>query len=120
MFTVEPVGHDVGNEKLAAVRVWPRVRHRQASYLMLVRVSFDLVGKLITRSATSGAGRIAALDHEVRNNPMKDGPVIEFVPGQEDKIIDRLWSIPGEEFANDFAPRSIESNGVFLVWIDRL
>jgi len=119
VFAVEPVRHDVGDEKLAAVRVWSRVCHRQRACLVLVRVALELVGKLITRSAASAGGRITALDHEIGNNPMKDGPVIKLVPGQEDKIIDCVWRILGEEFADNFAARSIEHRGVLFVLIDR-
>jgi hypothetical protein len=50
---------------------------------------------------------------------MKHGPVIKFVPGEKDKVIDRVGSVLGEQFADDFAARSIENSGVFLVGIDR-
>ena len=32
---------------------------------------------------------------------MKHEPVVEFVPGQEDEIIDGLGSVLGEQFANN-------------------
>ncbi len=80
---------------------------------------FTSSANFITRSATSAAGRITALDHEIGKDPMKDGPVIKFVPGEEDKVIDRVGSVLGKQFADDFAARRIENSGVFLVWIDR-
>ena len=73
---------------------------------MLVRVALHLVGELITRSATSGAGRITALDHEIGQYPMKDCPVIKFVPGQEDKVVDRVGSVLGKS-SQTISPRDV-------------
>src|SRR5947209_5184901 len=65
VLAVEPracVGrHD---EELRAVRVRPRVRHRERAALDLVVV--ELVLELVTGAAAPGAGWIAGLDHEVR------------------------------------------------------
>src|SRR5258708_39856166 len=37
----------------------------------------ELIGELVTRAAGTGSERVAALDHEVRDDPVEDRAVIE-------------------------------------------
>ena len=68
------------DKKLRAVRVRPCIRHRQLALLVEpVRRPLRLILKLVPRSAHPRARRIAPLDHEVRNHPMKYRSVVEFV-----------------------------------------
>ena len=115
VFAVEPIGHDVGDEELAAVGAGAGVGHRERSDLVLVRIAFELVFEAIAGAAAAGAGGVAALDHEVGDDAVEDGAVVEFVAGQEDEVVDGLGRFLGEQLADDFAARSGESRGVFLV-----
>src|SRR5579871_4252997 len=42
MFSVQPIGYDVGDKKLAAVRIRTRICHRKRSHLVLVGIPLDL------------------------------------------------------------------------------
>ena len=86
---------------------------------MFVRIRFHLVFEFITRTTGAGPSGIATLDHEIGNHSMKRDPVVEFVPGQENEIVDGLRSILGEQFANDLAAGCVQGSGIFLVHIDR-
>src|SRR5256885_7848935 len=56
--------------------------HRElAGLIELVRRAGGLVTELVARAAISGAGRVAALDHEVGNDAVEDGAVVEPVFG---------------------------------------
>src|SRR5580704_13328145 len=75
----EPIGGRNGDEELAAVGVRSGVGHGQlAGDIELVRRALGLILEAIAGSAHAGAGGIAALDHEVGNNAMKDGSVEEL------------------------------------------
>jgi hypothetical protein len=84
---------------------------------MLLRIA--LVFELIAGAAPTGSGWIAALYHEIGDDPMKHGAVIKFIPGQEGEIVHRFRSILGEKLAHDFAPRRVKRSGVLLIRIDR-
>jgi hypothetical protein len=71
VLAVEPragIGGD--DEELRAVRVRAGVRHRESAALDLVVV--ELVLELVAGAARAGAGRVAALDHEVRDHAVED------------------------------------------------
>ena len=60
---IEPVGDDVGDEELAAIRIGAGVCHREfASFVELVGRTLSLVFELITGTAKAGACRISALE----------------------------------------------------------
>ena len=67
-------GHAVGgdDEELASVRVGPGVRHRERAAIDAVVV--PLVLERVARAAAAGAGRVAALDHEVGDDAMEITP----------------------------------------------
>src|SRR2546430_2597223 len=71
MLAIKPVGRDVGDEELAAVRVRTGVGHRQRPALVLaVLAGAQLVLELVPRPAAAGALGVAALDHEVLNDEL--------------------------------------------------
>src|SRR5436190_609180 len=93
------VGRD--DEELAPVRVRARVRHREGAPLDLVVV--ELVLELVAGAARAGARRVAALDHEVRDDPVEDHAVVEALAGQLDEVLDGPRRGPGIELELDHA-----------------
>src|SRR5207237_5402845 len=86
---------------------------------MFARVVFHFVIELISRSTTSGAGRVAALDHEVGEDAMKDCAVVKVFAREKDEVVHRFRSVLGKKIAHDLSPRGLERGGVMLVGIDR-
>src|SRR5579871_1052781 len=62
VLAVEPIGHYMRDEELAAVGVRTRVGHRKAADLVLAGIVFHFVFELVARSAAPAAGRISALN----------------------------------------------------------
>src|SRR5579885_828567 len=118
VFSVQPIGDHGGDEKLAAVGIWTRVRHRQRADLVLVRVALGFILETVTRTSAAGAGRIAALNHEVLDDAMKQRAVIKFFPREKNKIVHGFWRILGKQVADDFPARGIKRGGIFLGRID--
>ena len=71
---------------------------------MFARIAFNFVFEPIARSAATGTGRIAALDHEIGNYAMKHGAVIKSLAGEKDEVVHRFRGVLGEEVAYDFSP----------------
>jgi len=118
VFAVQPIGRDVGNEKLAAVCVRAGVRHGQTADLMFARIVFYFVFESITRAAATGPSRVTALDHEVSEYPMKHRTVVKLFAGEKNEVVNRFRSVLREEIAHDFSPRCLERGGVMLVLIN--
>src|SRR6266568_5510412 len=74
---VEVRDRGLGDEELRAVRVRAGVRHGEQPGAVELVVGADLVREAEARPAVAGAERIAALDHEVRDDPVEDRPVVE-------------------------------------------
>ena len=73
---IEKIRRLLGDEKLAAIRVRPAVGHRQPARTVEIQVGIELIVEQIAGIAHSGSRRIAALNHELRNDAMKDGAVV--------------------------------------------
>src|SRR5262249_10442793 len=68
-----------GDEELAPVRSWPGIGHGQFACLVeLVRRPLGLVAEFVSWAAHAGATGIAALDHEIRDHAMENGPAVEW------------------------------------------
>jgi hypothetical protein len=78
----------MGDEKLTAVCVRPRVCHREYSGLVVFQVGRKFVFEFITGTSCAVARGTAPLDHEVRNDPVEGETVIKTLFGQIDKIED--------------------------------
>lgn len=61
----------------------------------------ELVVKLITGAAATGAGRVAALDHEVGDDAVENETVVKAVVRQIFEVGDGARSLVGEEFDFD-------------------
>src|SRR5215204_1355672 len=91
-------GHD---EELAAVRVGPRVGHREGAADDLVLV--DLVLELVAGAAGAGALRTAALNHEVADHAVEDQPVVVAVLRELHEVVDGLGCVLGEQLQLNLA-----------------
>src|SRR5690349_749119 len=85
---------------------------------MFAWIVFYFVFEPVTRAAAPGPGRVAALDHEVGEDSMKDGAVVKFFAREKNKVIDRFGSVLGKEIAHDFSARGLERGRVLFVRID--
>src|SRR5260370_21006140 len=75
----EPAGVGDGDEELAAVGVGAGVGHGElAGLLEAVFGALGFVGELVARAAHAGAFGIATLDHELWDDAMEDGAVVEL------------------------------------------
>src|SRR5579862_6541258 len=88
VFAVQPIGGNMGDEELAAVGVGACIGHGKRAGLVFAGIIFYFVRKLISRTARAGAGRVAALNHEVGNDAMEFDSVVKFFAGEEDEIVD--------------------------------
>src|SRR6266568_2415432 len=105
-----------GDEELRPVRARTGVRHREQVGPVEDQIRMDLVGELVTRTSGPRSQRVATLDHEVRDYPVEDGPVVELrrsglagsrvgpLPSalrQFDEVTHRLRRMVGEEPDDD-------------------
>jgi len=86
----------MGNEELASIGPWSGIGHRKGPDLVLVGVAFELVREAVPRSSPAAAFWISALNHEVGDDPMKGGPIVELIPGQEDEVVHRQGRLLGK------------------------
>jgi hypothetical protein len=54
---------------------------------MSARVVLQFVFELVARAAAPGTGRVAALDHEVLDDAVELGPVVEAFAREETKLL---------------------------------
>src|SRR5205085_5613262 len=89
------------DEELRAVGAGASVRHRQGTAGHLVVV--DLVLERVAGTAAAGAGRVAALDHEVLDHAVEDHAVVEVVGRELAEVFDRLRRVVVEQLDGDVA-----------------
>ncbi len=89
----------------------------------MVGAALGLVGELVPGAAHAGAFGVAGLDHEVRDDAVKDGAVVEFVAlfgagvpflgafGEADEILDGLGGLLFEETGFEGTLRGLEDCG---------
>ena len=87
--------------------------------LCLWGLSLVSSSNLIAGTAAAGGRGIAALDHEVGDDAMKDGAVVEAFARQEYEIVHGLGRVLGEKLADDLALRGVERGRVLAGRIDR-
>ena len=80
MFAVQMRGRHMGDEELAAVGVGAGVGHGEDAGARMLQGRIDLVGEGVARTAGPGSQRTAALDHEIRDNPVEGQAIVEFMP----------------------------------------
>ena len=70
-------GRRHGDEELGAVGARAGIRHGQQERTVELQLRVELVLELVARAATTGAGRVAALDHELVNDAVENGAIVE-------------------------------------------
>src|SRR5829696_1682622 len=118
VLAVEPGRRHLGDEELGAVGVGPGVGHGQVAGTVEAVGPADLVLELVAGAAPAGAERVAALDHEVGDDPVEDRPLIEgslllrtggrvaprlAAGGQADEVLNRLGGGVGKQTDPDWA-----------------
>ena len=78
----------------------------------------ELICEAIARTAATGAGGVAALDHEIGDHAVEDGAIVETLARQEDEIVDRLGRFIGEKSDGDVAFIGVEDGGVALLGVE--
>src|SRR5947209_12259444 len=107
VLAVEPWRRFGGDdEELAPVRVRAGVRHRECAAHDLVVV--ELVLELVAGPAAAGAGRVAALDHEVGDHAMEDDAVVEAVSGELQEVFDGVRGVVVEQLDRDRAVAGVQ------------
>ena len=71
--------------------------------VVLEAVVGELAADLVARAAHAGAVRVAALDHEARDNAVEDGAVIEALLREGNKVADGVRRNLGVQFGADDA-----------------
>ena len=91
---VEPWGGCGGDEELAAVGAGAGVGHGEKSWL----IKFDIAGAFVFEvfapdgfAAAPGSGRVAALDHELLNDAVKDHVVVIAALAVGGEVFAGLW-----------------------------
>ncbi len=90
----------------------PALAMESEPIFVLIWAPLGLVLELVAGTAAAAGGGIAALNHEVVDDPMKDGAVIEAFTRQEYEIVDGLGGVLREKLANDFSFRCFKRGRV--------
>src|SRR3990172_6136285 len=77
VLAIQPWSGLMDDEKLAAVAIGAGISHGEDAGPVVTELWVKLVRESVPRAAAPNAERVTALDHEVRNHPVKDGTVIE-------------------------------------------
>lgn len=128
MFAVQPGRWFEGDEELGTIGAGTCVGHREDSGTVKAVARGSLVPELITRAPHAGSRGVAALDHEVRNHAVKNGPVIKWAPfdflaglrvgpfllagGEPDEVLDGFGGFVREELDGDVTRGRLDDRGV--------
>jgi hypothetical protein len=88
----------MGDEELTAVGSRAGISHRNNTLFVAEGIAFEFIFKFVARSARTGSGRVAALNHKIADYPVESNPIVEALVGEEDKVVDRFGGVHGVEF----------------------
>src|SRR5690606_29451377 len=103
VLAIQMRGGQVRDEKLATVGVRPRVRHGENSRLVVAERPVDFIGELVSWTTPACAGRVAPLDHEVRDHTMERNAVVVAALGEIEEICGGDGHPGGEDGSFDVA-----------------
>lgn len=86
----------MGDEELGSIGVGTRVCHRKNAGFVMAMAGVKFVGKSIAWPPRTCPSGVATLCHEVSDNTVKNGAVVETLVGEEDEIIDGIWNFISE------------------------
>ena len=91
------------DKELTAVGVGAGVSHSQHAGGVEEQLAGDFILESVARAASAGASWIAALDHEILNDPVENEPVIETLPCQEHEVINRYGRMVCQQLNSEVA-----------------
>ena len=100
MFPIQPRRGCQRDEELTAVRIGPRIRHAQHARTGMFEIRVDLVGEFLAEdgaAAAAGAGGVAGLDHEVRDDAVDEDIVVVASGGEGGKVLAGLEGEKGSQ-----------------------
>lgn len=106
VLAIQPGRRGEGDEELAPVGVGPGIGHAEDARAGVLERRVDLVLELFAKdgaAATAGAGRVAALDHEVGDDAVEDGGVVVAAADEGGEVLAGLGGVGGVEFDGEGA-----------------
>lgn len=110
MFAVEVWGGKVGDEELAAVGAGACVGHREDAGFVVFEVRDEFVAEFVAWAARSGAGWVAALNHEVGDDAVEFDVVVVVFFGEVEVVRDGHGGLGSEEGGFDVAFFGVEDD----------
>ena len=96
VFVVEVRCWAMGDEELGAVGAGSGVCHREDAGRVVPEVGVKFVVEAVAGAARARASGVAALGHEVGDDAVEGGVVVEAFAGEEDEVVDGVGGIVGE------------------------
>ena len=106
MFPIEPRRRRQRDEELRSVGIRPRVGHAEDPRARVLQRRRDLVLEFVAvdgRTSPTGARRVAALHHEVRDDAVEDGAVVVAAGGELGEVLAGLGGVGCVELDGDGA-----------------
>src|SRR5699024_3153151 len=113
------------DEELRAVSARTSIGHGEFIWFIEVEFRVEFVFELIAGSTDALAQWVTALNHEIGDNTVKYGAVIEWHPilclagsrvgpflgtvGYSNEVLDGFWRVVAEEFYNDVASIGLDN-----------
>ena len=124
MMAIEVGCRDFGDKELRAVGIWACIRHREDTRRIMAKFIVEFVTESVTGATSSRSAGAAALNHELRDNSVKDNAVIERTSdgfashhideielsgSESDEILNGIWDEVFVELSDHIAHRRFET-----------
>src|SRR5665811_494798 len=106
------------DEELATLGVRSRVCHGKRALVVAQVITRELIVKRVARSTPAGAGRVATLEHETRDNAMEGRDIVVVVHRKADEVVDSLWRRIGVEIEDHLTLVGGDHGLIALVFVD--
>ena len=104
-------------EELRTIGVGSGISHCEGTDLVLTRLG-QFISELVTRSAHTGAGRVATLANKTLNDAVEDDAVVIVIERQEDEAVHGTRSFEGVKGDDHGAHRGFHGGRITLGDID--